>query len=416
MPAAQEPGGWSCTKLACASDHLLGAAGRCRTQKARGHGSTVCCPAHGLRATSQAYPASSTDARLRRHPLPPGRARIRRGPRRRAAAGGAAGVAHCVLPAVDVAGFDAVRALAHQHGDSYALGIHPLCTREARDEDLAVLDRRWPRCRDDPRLVAVGEIGLDYFVPGLDRAPGALLPRAVGAGARHGLPVILHVRRSADRCSSSCASVPVARHRPRLQRQRAAGAGVRRARLQARLRRRRDLRARAAAPAARRRRCRCTALVLETDAPDIPPHWLYRTAAAARGRAGAAPQRAGRAAAHRPGGGRPARHGRPKRWPRRPRATRCEALPRLAPCWAADNRRAVTAHPAPLPEVNFSDHGDIRYLHLGTEWVQGSMRHGRAVRHRPRIRAAHDGLAAVRRAGHRRRGAMPCSSGWARRR
>jgi spermidine synthase len=27
----------------------------------------------------------------------------------------------------------------------------------------------------------------------------------------------------------------------------------------------------------------------------------------------------------------------------------------------------------PLPEVNFSDHGDIRYLHLGTEWVQGSM-------------------------------------------
>jgi spermidine synthase len=27
-----------------------------------------------------------------------------------------------------------------------------------------------------------------------------------------------------------------------------------------------------------------------------------------------------------------------------------------------------------LPEVNFSDHGDIRYLHLGTEWIQGAMR------------------------------------------
>ena len=26
-----------------------------------------------------------------------------------------------------------------------------------------------------------------------------------------------------------------------------------------------------------------------------------------------------------------------------------------------------------LPEVNFSDQGDVRYLHLGTEWVQGSM-------------------------------------------
>jgi spermidine synthase len=27
-----------------------------------------------------------------------------------------------------------------------------------------------------------------------------------------------------------------------------------------------------------------------------------------------------------------------------------------------------------LPEVNFSEHGGVRYLHLGTEWVQGSMR------------------------------------------
>lgn len=28
----------------------------------------------------------------------------------------------------------------------------------------------------------------------------------------------------------------------------------------------------------------------------------------------------------------------------------------------------------PLPEVHFSDHGDVRYLHLGTEWIQGAMR------------------------------------------
>ena len=34
----------------------------------------------------------------------------------------------------------------------------------------------------------------------------------------------------------------------------------------------------------------------------------------------------------------------------------------------------MSARPVPLPEVNFSDHGFIRYLHLGTEWVQGSMR------------------------------------------
>lgn len=29
---------------------------------------------------------------------------------------------------------------------------------------------------------------------------------------------------------------------------------------------------------------------------------------------------------------------------------------------------------ATLPEVNFSDYGDTRYLHLGTPWVQGSMK------------------------------------------
>ena len=34
----------------------------------------------------------------------------------------------------------------------------------------------------------------------------------------------------------------------------------------------------------------------------------------------------------------------------------------------------MKAAPPQLPEVNFSDAGDIRYLHLGTEWIQGSMR------------------------------------------
>ncbi|APW38812.1 spermidine synthase [Rhodoferax koreense] len=35
--------------------------------------------------------------------------------------------------------------------------------------------------------------------------------------------------------------------------------------------------------------------------------------------------------------------------------------------------RKTALRPAPLPEVNFSDYGDVRTLHLGTEWVQGSM-------------------------------------------
>ena len=83
----------------------------------------------------------------------------------------AAGVVHCVIPAVAVAHFDAVRALAHGHGDSYALGIHPLCVAQSREQDLQALDRALGAHRDDPRLVAVGEIGLDFFVPALCQSP-----------------------------------------------------------------------------------------------------------------------------------------------------------------------------------------------------------------------------------------------------
>ena len=73
----------------------------------------------------------------------------------------AQGVVHCVLPAVEVGNFTAVRELAHRHGDSYALGIHPLCTGSAAAEDLDRLDEALTAFSGDPRLVAVGEIGLD---------------------------------------------------------------------------------------------------------------------------------------------------------------------------------------------------------------------------------------------------------------
>jgi TatD DNase family protein len=92
-----------------------------------------------------------------------------------------------------------VRALAHAHGLAYALGIHPLYVDRADDADLDRCATRWPRTRDDPRLVAVGEIGLDHFVPGLDRDRQQRFYVAQLKLARDaGLPVILHVRRSAD--------------------------------------------------------------------------------------------------------------------------------------------------------------------------------------------------------------------------
>ena len=38
-----------------------------------------------------------------------------------------------------------------------------------------------------------------------------------------------------------------------------------------------------------------------------------------------------------------------------------------------DNALILKTRQTPLPEVNFSDEGPIRHLHLGTPWIQGSM-------------------------------------------
>ncbi len=190
----------------------------------------------------------------------------------------AAGVVHCVIPAVQPGNFEAVRHLAHAHGDSYALGIHPLCTPAAGPDDLRLLDEALQRHRDDPRLVAVGEIGLDYFVPGLDGAKQELFYREqLLLAQRYGLPVLLHVRRSADRLLAKLRRVPVTgiAHAFNGSAQQAAEF----VRLGFRLgfggtvTFERSLQIRRLA-----QDLPLSALVMETDSPDIPPHWLYRTA------------------------------------------------------------------------------------------------------------------------------------------
>jgi TatD DNase family protein len=205
----------------------------------------------------------------------------------------AAGVQRLVLPAVTPAHFEQVRALAHAHDAVYALGLHPLWLRGDLDADLHALDQALQRHAEDPRLVAVGEIGLDHFVnpapgPGEDAAQALVRDRTRQTQAylaqlqlarRHGLPVILHVRRSADALLHGLARLPVAGgiahafNGSLQQAQRlvdkgfALGFGGTLS-----FERARQIRTLATQLPAQ-------ALVLETDAPDIPPQWLYRDAA-----------------------------------------------------------------------------------------------------------------------------------------
>jgi TatD DNase family protein len=200
----------------------------------------------------------------------------------------AAGVTQIVLPAVEAANFETVRALAHAHGLAYALGIHPLYIDRAADADLGRLRDALAAHRDDPQLVAVGEIGLDYFVPGLDRARQARFYAAQLALAREfGLQVILHVRRSADdllkhlRPAGVRGGIAHAFNGSEQQARAFLDLGLRLG-FGGALTFERALQIRRLATTLPQ-----GALVLETDAPDIPPQWLYRDAAA-RARGGAA--------------------------------------------------------------------------------------------------------------------------------
>lgn len=197
------------------------------------------------------------------------------------------GVALCVLPAVQARDFERVRALAHAFGDGYALGIHPLYVGQAEEGDLARLDQALRRWRDDPRLLAVGEIGLDYFVPALcepplrDRQEYFYLEQ-LKLARRHELPVILHVRRSADRLLKGLRAVG---HGGEPWRGIAHAFNGSWQQAQAFIALGFKLGFGGALTYERARNLRrlatelpLDAIVLETDAPDMPPHWLYRTA------------------------------------------------------------------------------------------------------------------------------------------
>ena len=206
-----------------------------------------------------------------------------------------AGVGRLVIPGVAVGNFQAVRELAHQNGDAYALGIHPLYVAQSVDADLATLAAELAVRLDDPRLVAVGELGLDFFVPELQLSPlrekQEMFYRAqLLLARRHDLPVILHVRRSADRLLKHLRELapPGGWHGIA----HAFNGSAQQAQAFIDLGLKLGFGGAMSFEAARQIRQLATelplqALVLETDSPDIPPQWLYQSAEA---RAAGAPQ------------------------------------------------------------------------------------------------------------------------------
>ncbi len=189
-----------------------------------------------------------------------------------------AGVERIVIPAVTRSRFDAVQSLASQiAGGAYTLGIHPLFTTDAQVDDLKALRLAVQANLDDPRLVGIGEIGLDNFMAESDQERQQFFYAEQLKIARDfDLPVLCHVRRAQDQVLKGLRRFGIKRgiaHAFNGSFQQAEafltqglklGFGgmltftrsqqIRRLAIQLPL----------------------TAIVLETDAPDLPPAWRYR--------------------------------------------------------------------------------------------------------------------------------------------
>jgi TatD DNase family protein len=105
-----------------------------------------------------------------------------------------AGVSRWVVPAIDRGNWEAIEQLsASREGVFPAYGLHPLVLDNHRDEHLDEL----PSWLEGHGAVAVGEIGLDFYVEGLDpERQREIFLRQLHIAKEHDLPVIVHARRA----------------------------------------------------------------------------------------------------------------------------------------------------------------------------------------------------------------------------
>ncbi len=117
------------------------------------------------------------------------------------------GVRNILVPGIEANCWSSLLGLCKSEQGLYpALGLHPVFLKSHRAEHLALLERTI----DENRPVAIGEIGLDYFVRSLDRDAQRVLLEAQLAIARDAkLPVVLHVRKAHDEVLSCLKKTPV---------------------------------------------------------------------------------------------------------------------------------------------------------------------------------------------------------------
>ena len=188
-----------------------------------------------------------------------------------------------VVPAVERANFQPVINLSLKHTQIYfALGIHPLYVDTAQPSDLILLKQLISEQLNDPKskLMAIGEIGLDFFVTKANRETQEyFLSEQLKIAQEFNLPVILHVRRAVDDVLKH-----LRRHAIRGGIAHAFNGSLQQAQEFIKLGFKLGFGGAMTYPRALKIRelakiLPLDSIVLETDSPDIPPHWLYATAA-----------------------------------------------------------------------------------------------------------------------------------------
>ena len=108
------------------------------------------------------------------------------------------GVGYIVNPGADLESSARAVELAHRYSYIYAaVGVHPHDTDAMDEEKIAAL-RAWAK---DDRVVAIGEIGLDYYYDNSDReAQRYWFERQLELACEVGLPVIIHDRDAHGDC------------------------------------------------------------------------------------------------------------------------------------------------------------------------------------------------------------------------